>query len=202
MLLDSLLENKESDEPLDFYTMENKNMKLNFNLKDIIKLNENNFKNRYYSYYGIYDINKACENYIDGLYWTFGYYNNHIHDNWSWYYKYDQVPLASDLYNYLLIQKEHFDDKCNKQYICATLPVSQLEQLLMVLPKGSLLNTLESIDSDGKFKRILQTHSEELNKYYPENLCIDLINKEYLWQSKIFFHSIDYNFIKLITSDF
>jgi 5'-3' exonuclease len=37
-----------------------------------------------------------------------------------------------------------------------------------------------------KTKRVFNTYSEELEKYYPKKITLDLINKEYLWQSKIF----------------
>lgn len=179
-----------------------KNTKIVFNLNDTIKYNEQNFKNRYYAYYGIYNkIDDACLKYIEGLYWTFGYYNNHIHDNWSWYYEYDQTPFVSDIYRYLKNNKtqiERYMEKSNNLEMSEKL--IPFQQLVMVLPKESLLKIIKELDKDTQIKieRIFRTDSLELKEIYPCEIFVDLINKEYLWQSKIFFKNIKDYFINLI----
>jgi hypothetical protein len=61
----------------------------------------------------------------------------------------------------------------------------------MVLPKNSLYNILSELDYIDK-EQLLYIKSTLLNykSYYPDNLCIDLANKRYLWQSKLFFEPI------------
>jgi 5'-3' exonuclease len=172
----------------------NKNTKILFNLKDTIKYNEKNYKNRYYIYYGIYDkVNDACQKYIEGLYWVLGYYNNHIHENWSWFYEYDQVPFASDIYQYLNSNRKEITLHINNTiYLNKSEKLTSIMQLLMVLPKESLYKILKEVDITiyKKIERILVTDSIEIKEFYPNELFVDLLNKEFLWQSKIFFKNI------------
>jgi len=164
--------------------------------EDIIKYNTEGYKKRYYDFYCINDINDACKNYINGLYWILGYYYNHNHDNWTWFYKFKGIPFSSDLFQYLL--------KSNKKemLIMDTIKKSNsntpLEQLMMVLPKKSLLNILK-IQNDNLYEkliRIFNTHSKELDEYYPNNICLDMIHKEFIWQSKIFLKDFENNFLE------
>jgi len=153
---------------------------------DILKLNESGYKQRYYNFYGMdMDDNnvKACKNYLTGLYWILGYYNGHFHNNWNWFYENEAIPFASDIFNYLLNYKDDFDVNIKE-----CVPNTQLEQLFMVLPRDSLLEIIGELDIKllEKTKRIFNTYSEELESYYPKNVNFELINKEYLWQSKIF----------------
>jgi hypothetical protein len=112
-----------------------------------------------------------------------GYYNGHIHGNWDWFYRYEAVPFASDIFNYLLNNNGKFYVN-----IKSSLPNTQLEQLLMVLPRDSLMEIVGELDNKllKKLKRIFNTYSEELESYYPKIVKFEIINKEYLWQSKIF----------------
>ena len=80
-----------------------------------------------------------------------------------------------------------------------SIPFSTLNQLLMVLPKDSLLEIVKTIDTNLylKLSRIFNTKSRELLEYYPDNICLDMINKEYLWQSKIFLKQFNEKIIKI-----
>jgi 5'-3' exonuclease len=79
---------------------------------------------------------EICQNYLEGLEWTFKYYNSDCVD-WHWTYKYDYPPLLVDLLKYI----PYFD---NITLINNTLinnkkcPVSPFVQLSYVLPKQSL----------------------------------------------------------------
>lgn len=153
---------------------------------DILKLNEIGYKQRYYNFYGI-EINDnkftVCKNYLTGLYWILGYYNGHCHENWDWFYENGAIPFASDIFHYLLNYKDDFYVN-----IKSSIPNTQLEQLFMVLPRDSLLEIIGELDVKllEKTRRIFNTYSEELESYYPKIINFELINKEYLWQSKIF----------------
>ena len=139
---------------------------------------------------GYYDI---CKNYIISLYWILGYYNGHCHENWDWYYDHYATPFVSDLFSYLsgnfVIQNIKFKK---------TKPVTTLEQLCMVLPKDSLLEIVNSIDDElyKKMKRIFNTR--DIITYYPNEICLDMINKQYLWQSKIFLKTFNSEIINIL----
>lgn len=176
----------------------NEKSNLYFYIEDKIKYNENNYKKRYYTYYNIIDIDDACETYLIGLYWILGYYNNHIHNNWSWYYPYQGVPFVSDLYSYLCKSKDNFLK--NKSALQKSIPNTNLEQLFLVLPKDSLLEIIKEKDINiyNKLLRLFNTESKLLNDYYPNKIYLDVINKNFLWQSKVFLKNINTNIFKTI----
>ena len=60
--------------------------------------------------------------------------------------------------------------------------------MLFVLPKESLLEILFKQDKNiyDKLKRLFNTNGKEIEEYYPNHICLDMINKEFMWQSKIF----------------
>jgi 5'-3' exonuclease len=155
---------------------------------DHIRYNQQGYKKRYYQYYNTYisdskNVNDYCNDYMMGLYWVLGYYNNHCHNNWSWYYKHHAVPFASDIYHYLLENSKSKFDKIQR-----TEPIVPLKQLLMVLPKQSLLDIMYDKDRllYEKLRRIFNSGDTQLIEYYPDKIYLDMINKEYLWQAKIF----------------
>lgn len=180
-------------------TTENSN--IYFYTEDKIKYNETGYKSRYYQYYNVININSACESYLIGLYWILGYYNNHCHNNWSWYYEYHEVPFASDLYSYLCKNKNKFLENIN---YCESLQssscISSLEQLFLVLPKESLLEIIKekNIIIYNKLVRLFNTESKLLDNYYPNKIYLDITNKEYLWQSKVFLKNININILNYI----
>lgn len=158
-------------------------------------------KLQYHRYYDLSTdvIHDACFNYIEGLYWILGYYNGHIHDNWSWYYKYDNVPSPEDIFFYLLEQskqnqfnilQESLIKSCQLQ---KTPCYSMLKQLFLVLPKESLLTILDdSLLYDVSISRKkIESKIRSLNTVFPDVLFLDLVNKEFMWQSKVFFKDID-----------
>ncbi len=185
-----------SHNDMNHFEILSQNDNLIFYKDDLIHLQTDNYKQRYYMYYDIKnkDIDNLCLNYIEGLYWIFGYYNNHIHNNWTWYYKYHNVPFCSDIFEFLM--HTNFNDI--KNHIEISLKQSHtytsLQQLFMVLPKTSLINILKEINySIDKLEHTLLS----AEKFYPSKIAIDLYNKKYLWQSKIFLHNIDENILDL-----
>lgn len=142
--------------------------------------NNKNFKTQYNNFYNIQNTSDVCFNYIEGLQWVLGYYNGHIHNNWSWYYKFHNVPFCSDIFNYLNKNKNSICIKINSD-----IPFNSFNQLCLVLPKYS-------------FKNIIKDNSILNNKeIFPSKLYVDLHFKEFLWQSKIIFHDINENIIDL-----
>lgn len=183
---------------VDTYEKLSDNGKIKFYKDDFIRFQDDNYKSRYYMYYGIKtnEIDKLCLNYIEGLYWIFGYYNNHIHDNWTWFYEYHNSPFCSDIFEFL--RKTPFDSIINSMRKSSKLKKSitytPLKQLYMVLPKTSLKNILIDMGYDIED---LEYTLFSYDKFYPDSLSVDIYNKKYLWQTKIFFESINEDVIEL-----
>lgn len=175
---------------------------VNFLKQDVIRYNEDGYKQRYYKYYGVSEIEETCKDYIEGLYWISGYYNNHEHSNWSWYYKHHATPFVSDIYNFLRQNIKLMDDFLWKtKSLHSSRPNSTLQQLCMVLPRDSLVSILEEVDClkrVSKVKRIFRTNSDILERCYPTRITLDLIHREWLWQSKVVFDNFDTEIIDLI----
>ena len=177
--------------------LQNDNIK--FYKEDFIRFqDDDNYKSRYYMYYGVgsNNIDKLCLNYIEGLYWIFGYYNNHIHENWSWFYEYHNSPFCSDIFEFL--RKTPSDNIIDYMKKSSKLKKSKsytpLKQLYMVLPKSSLKNILTDMD----YKTDNLEYSLFLyDKFYPDKITVDIYNKKYLWQTKIFFENINEDVIDL-----
>jgi len=88
---------------------------------------KNYYKNEVY----IENISEACKYYIDGIFWTYNYYNKNINKiDHSWYYPYLGCPTISDIANYLSTYeyKPNYDNTF----------INSKEQLLIVIPKTSI----------------------------------------------------------------
>lgn len=88
---------------------------------------KNYYKNEVY----IENISEACKYYIDGIFWTYNYYNKNINKiDHSWYYPYLGCPTISDIANYLSTYeyKPNYDNTF----------INSREQLLIVIPKTSI----------------------------------------------------------------
>lgn len=64
----------------------------------------------------------------------------------------------------------------------------------MVLPKTSLINILKEMQYPIKNLEHTLFHYD---KFYPRKICVDLYNKKYLWQSKVFFEKVDEKILDL-----
>jgi 5'-3' exoribonuclease 1 len=150
---------------------------------DMIRFGESGYRERYYNYYNIHNLSKSCKDYLNGLYWVWGYYNGHVHSNWSWVYKSNASPFLKDLLSYITNVKEL------KLQIPSDEACAPLKQLMCVLPKDSLLPALRELDNDlsNKLERYLREYSLEASIAYPCKLLLDGFNKEYIWQTKVIF---------------
>ena len=133
----------------------------------------NNYNKKYYmfnkflhhnydpSYDDILDEEKenVCKNYLEGIYWTTHYYFNDCL-SWKWHYKYHYSPLLEDLNDYIKDKDTIYIEKDLK-------PLSNKEQLLLVLPENSLhLNNGFKNDS----------------YYYPKSFHTNTFMKRYAWE--------------------
>ena len=78
--------------------------RMNIELEKKVKQGESGWRNRYYTeVFGMnnrYDIDRLCHNYLEGLYWTFHYYNYGC-ISWDWCYRYQNSPSFHDIYLYM-----------------------------------------------------------------------------------------------------
>jgi 5'-3' exoribonuclease 2 len=178
------------------YINENEESNVYFYTEDYIKFNVSGYQERYYKFYGIDNINNACNDYLKGLIWTLGYYSGHKHNNWTWYYKYKAVPFATDLFRYLSFKGKTFEKTLE---IRSDNPNSNIEQLFMVLPRDSLIEITSELNKElmEKIIRIFKTNSIEIEKYYPQKIYLEFIHKEFLWQSKVFLNNFNKEILKI-----
>lgn len=193
----SVYKNQNRNHYKDIYDLNASYANVFFYHTDVINYNNPGYKERYYKFYNIENIDNTCKQYLSGLYWILGYYNNHIHNNWVWYYPYGAVPFASDMFNYLLKTNRlqtstRIEDSCLE----SSNSLSTKEQLIMVLPKESLLEIVSTKDNL-KLQRIFNGKNKQLQDFYPDFIYVDMIHKEYLWQSKIFLKTMDDNLLNI-----
>lgn len=184
------------------YTYPDGSTMILFQKEDCIKYNTDNYKDRYYLYYGIDNVDDACKQYLIGLHWVWGYYNNHQHDNWTWYYPYHATPFITDIFKYLQKNRISFQSTLSQsEHLTKSMPNSTIEQLCMVLPRESLLAILkEDKHHDALYTKLLhffRSESKDAQCYFPKTIFVDLIHKEQLWQSKVLFEHFNKRILNL-----
>jgi 5'-3' exoribonuclease 1 len=153
--------------------------------------NLDEIKKKYYTFYNNTSLKESCFEYIEGLYWILGYYNGHSHNNWNWYYKKHNVPFCSDLFEYLRTNLNELPNLIKgSEYLIKSEIYSNIKQLCLVLPKNSLINILSENGNNNVLVK-LKSSLLQNKSFYPNKLFIDLINKRFLWQSKILFENIN-----------
>lgn len=114
------------------------------------------------------DLEKSCENYLEGLHWVFNYYfKGKV--TWRWKYNYGNAPLLNDL-NIFLKNKNNFSVKFNDD-----MPLTATEQLLYILPKKSIYLI------DDRYKKLMDSESD-ISDIYVNEFELDTCYKRYLWQ--------------------
>jgi 5'-3' exonuclease len=113
------------------------------------------------------DKKELCNNYLEGLEWTFKYYSTGCAD-WKWKYNYHYPPLFKDLAAHI----PHFEtDFISSQN---SAPVSPFAQLAYVLPSNQLSLLPE------KMMRFLRTNYGEL---YPDSYDFQWAFCRYFWEA-------------------
>ena len=127
-------------------------------------------------------LNNVCTNYLEGLEWTFKYYNDDCYD-WNWCYNYHYPPLLTDLIQYI----PHFDTiMIEKKPIS---PVHPYIQLSYVIPQ--------------EYNDLLPQHIREKllsikDNIYPDKLDISWAFCNYFWQCHLKLPNININQLKTI----
>ena len=152
--------------------------------KGMLFENQKEFKRRYYqSLFGIDSedeavIRQVCNNYLEGLEWTFKYYSEGCCD-WSWKYNYKYPPLFCDLIKHVPNnQTSYINADAPKQPI-----ITEVEQLAYVLPYSSL----HFLPKDTY--EICMKHLQ----YYPQNAEMMWAFKRYFWESHVVLPELDFD---------
>lgn len=138
-------------------------------------------KRKYYLYHGLLEnFVDVSKDFLYGTVWVMNYYLGHRHQNWSWFFKFDQGPWITDLKKTvsLMMSKELSFKKDN--------PIDNLRQLCFVLPKDSLFKIVSKSDDLSKNLKFLNSFTK--NKYlFPESIHLDLAEKRFDWQASLHF---------------
>jgi 5'-3' exonuclease len=141
-------------------------------------LNTNSFTHSKELYNLYYSLNTdSTKEWINGLEWILSYYQGHSHQNWTWFYPYQNTPHIDDL----TVEMDSLNLNLTK--FEKTDPFTDVQQLLMVLPKKSLQTFYKS--SDYSLQKLAElADSEIFYNYFPSYLVLDGINKRFVWQCK------------------
>ena len=142
----------------------------------------------YYNKINITNINLACKLYLDGIYWTYNYYNKNINlIDHSWYYPFNGVPTILDLYNYSILYEYKAINELNNF-------INHNEQLLIVIPKKSIDVIPDNI------KKFMIENEYGLIYLFPSTFKYITFLKDKEWQYIPILPSININYIKKILS--
>jgi 5'-3' exoribonuclease 1 len=107
------------------------------------------------------EIKNVCDEFVRSLKWTWLYYTSDTIPSWSYFYKYRNSPLPSDLINSESLKF------INKHTFEKSSPLTPLEQLLVVTPPQNA-NLLPS-----HYQEIIQM--EPLDQLYPKKVKLDVV---------------------------
>ena len=142
------------------------------------------WRSRYYYYTHVESVDKLCENYVDGLYWTTEYYFEGV-KNWRWQYKHNHAPLLKDLLVWLK------KNDCKNMGITNN-PVSQQVQLLSIFPVRSA-NLIEK-----KYTQLMTSIDSPMLYLYPLDYKVDTLFKRYSWLCQPVLPTININLIESV----
>lgn len=137
-------------------------------------------KNYYKDIVYIQDIPSACKLFLDGIEWTYKYYNKEInHIDHGWYYPYYGAPMLKDIANHSLVYE--YSPLNNLENF-----ISNEQQLLIVIP----------IHSKSVLPEHLQNAIEKNKWMYPKKFKLITFMKQHEWEYVPILPTID---ISLIT---
>lgn len=137
-----------------------------------IIINEKNYKNDYNKthFKNIDGLHEICQEYLNGLWWTFEYYTKGT-PSWTWYYPHHYSPWINDIAEYIE------SDKFRIPKFTLGKPVPEELQLLYILPPKSF--------------KLLPRQLHHLKDKYPEmfpiNIIIDKSGTEFEWNKKFYY---------------
>lgn len=146
---------------------------------------DKNWRKNYYNQIVLIDnIQLACKMYLDGISWTYNYYNKYINTiDHSWFYPYNGAPTIRDIANYCVAYKYNPINQLSNF-------ITQDEQLLIVIPK-------KSIDILPEHLKIFFTNKYYgLKHMYPDSFKLISFLKKYEWEYTPILPLIDILYIR------
>ncbi len=157
---------------------------------DTVHFDQPGWETRYYERYLCHnnipkrDIQKMCQNYCEGLIWSYHYYLKGCRC-WSWYYKFPCAPTTKDLYRYFL--DGHFS---NQVVFSESQPLEPVQQLLCILPPSSSYLVR-------KPERLLMISQESMIRdLFPNSFNVEMLYMRYFHESIPQLPTIDLNRVK------
>jgi 5'-3' exonuclease len=126
-------------------------------------------------------INQICQNYIDGILWTYLYYFDNCAD-WHWCYKYHEAPFTSDIIWLMKEYKICLDTKFEENK-----PLTEIQQLLCVIPPQI------SYLLPKKYQTYLTDINSPIIHYCPIDFRLNMLYKDKFWQTYPEIPMIDIN---------
>lgn len=130
------------------------------------------------------ELNNACQSYLVGLQWILSYYTKDV-PSWRWFYPYHYAPPASSLIQQLDIYERPRYHRGN--------PYPPFLQLLSILPpkSSSLLP-----------KNMQTLLNNQLKKYCPDVIDVDLSGKKQEYQGIVLLPFMDYKTTKTLYDEY
>lgn len=164
---------------------------------DVVRSGTDGWRSRYYQHhFGITSRNHVeftahvrpiSVKFLEGMMWTLLYYQGK-HNNWSWWYCYEEAPTISDLRNALA------DIDLNRLSFASDGPVTPFVQLLAILPPESADLLPHEVGS------IMTTRSSDFHYMYPLRIELSILGKRFLWECKPRLPEIDIDALKSVVS--
>lgn len=144
-----------------------------------IIIDELKYKKEYNETHFGNNFEKAKEEYVKGLWWTFEYYT-HKTPSWNWFYPFHYSPYISDIADYLE----------SKSFKIPTFeigsPVPEELQLLYILPPHSFY----------LLPKQLHYIKDKYPEMFPSNVTIDKSGIEFEWEQKVLLPFADFETLK------
>lgn len=159
-------------------------------MKSLSTTYDRNWRKNYYNQIVFIDnIQLACKMYLDGIWWTFNYYNKYINTiDHSWYYPFNGSPTMRDIANYCVTYNYNPMEQLSNF-------ITQDEQLLIVIPK-------KSVDVLPKhLKTFFTDKCKGLTHLYPDSFKLVSFLKKHEWEYTPILPLIDIAYIRLMLNN-
>lgn len=131
-----------------------------------------------------YDV---CHEYFKGMLFVLRYYIDEIPD-YQWFYPFHNAPFFGDMYESI----EDFDGEMKFE---KNPPLSSFEQLLAVMPPGSIDILPECL------RELILDEESPIADFYPSKFVIDLDGKKALWEGIAILPFIDVKRLQIAYND-
>ena len=157
-------------------------------VKDTVMLHKNGWRPRYYHRFlrsqEVFpeDIQQLCQNYLEGLNWTFRYYTSGCQD-WRWHFPYSCAPSCEDISKYLSELREK-QQPLHLNYLLRP-PLETSVQLLSMMPPSSYA----LIPSD--CRNLMTDKASPIADYYPKKFHVEFLYKRYFHEAVLYLPKIE-----------